>query len=44
VGRARPIDEQGSSSFSGFNSQAAQSGFPSNHMGIAFAVVTPFAQ
>ena len=44
VGRARPIDEQGSSSFSGFNSQAAQSGFPSNHMAIAFAVVTPFAQ
>lgn len=44
VGRARPIDEQGSRSFSGFNSQAAQSGFPSNHMAIAFAVVTPFAQ
>ena len=44
VGRARPIDEQGSFSFSGFNSQAAQSGFPSNHMAIAFAVVTPFAQ
>ena len=44
VGRARPIDEQGNSSFNGFNSNATQSGFPSNHMAIAFAVVTPFAQ
>ncbi len=44
VGRARPIDEQGNSSFNGFNSTATQSGFPSNHMAIAFAVVTPFAQ
>jgi membrane-associated phospholipid phosphatase len=44
VGRARPIDEQGNSSFNGFNTNAPQSGFPSNHMAIAFAVVTPFAQ
>jgi membrane-associated phospholipid phosphatase len=44
VGRARPTDEQGNSSFNGFNTKAVQSGFPSNHMAIAFAVATPFAK
>jgi membrane-associated phospholipid phosphatase len=44
VGRARPDQNLGSSSFSGFNSGALQSGFASNHVGVAFALVTPFAQ
>lgn len=44
VGRARPSEELGNASFNGFNSGAAQSGFPSNHVAIAFALATPFAQ
>lgn len=44
VGRARPSEEQGNSSFNGFNSGALQSGFASNHVAVAFALVTPFAQ
>ncbi|MCC6941000.1 MAG: phosphatase PAP2 family protein, partial [Novosphingobium sp.] len=44
VGRARPYKDEGVFHFSGFNRQAANSGFPSDHMGIAFALVTPFAQ
>lgn len=44
VGRARPIDEMGHASFNGFNSTATQSGFPSNHVALTFALVTPFAQ
>jgi membrane-associated phospholipid phosphatase len=44
VGRARPSDELGNGSFNGFNSGAAQSGFASNHVAIAFALATPFAQ
>jgi membrane-associated phospholipid phosphatase len=44
VGRSRPFEEQGNSNFNGFNSGAFQSGFVSNHMAVAFALVTPFAQ
>jgi membrane-associated phospholipid phosphatase len=44
VGRSRPFEEQGNSDFNGFNSGAVQSGFPSNHVAVAFALVTPFAQ
>jgi membrane-associated phospholipid phosphatase len=44
VGRARPIDEMGNASFNGFTSTAAQSGFPSNHVAVTFALITPFAQ
>ncbi len=44
VGRARPIDEMGNASFNGFNRTATQSGFPSNHVAVTFALITPFAQ
>ncbi|MBA3057839.1 MAG: YjbH domain-containing protein [Gammaproteobacteria bacterium] len=44
VGRARPSQELGNASFDGFKSGAAQSGFASNHVAIAFALATPFAQ
>ncbi|MEY2860613.1 MAG: hypothetical protein RL392_1071 [Pseudomonadota bacterium] len=44
VGRARPLDEQGASSFNGFKSEAVRSGFASNHVAVAFALATPFAQ
>ena len=44
VGRARPSDELGNGSFNGFTSSAAQSSFTSNHVALAFALVTPFAQ
>jgi membrane-associated phospholipid phosphatase len=44
VGRARPADELGNSSFNGLTSSAAQSSFASNHVALAFALVTPFAQ
>jgi membrane-associated phospholipid phosphatase len=44
VGRARPFDEQGSSNFNGFKSEAVRSGFASNHVAVAFALATPFAQ
>jgi len=44
IGRARPTDGQGNTHFSGFNGSAWQSGFPSNHVAVAFALVTPFAQ
>ncbi len=44
VGRARPLEEQGVQSFQGFTSAASQSGFASNHVAAAFALVTPFAQ
>jgi membrane-associated phospholipid phosphatase len=44
VGRARPADELGNSSFNGFTSSAAQSSFASNHVALAFALATPFAQ
>ncbi|WP_240538430.1 YjbH domain-containing protein [Rhodoferax sp. PAMC 29310] len=44
VGRARPTDRQGSASFDGLNSGAFQSGFASNHVALAFALATPYAQ
>ena len=44
VGRARPQDDLGAGHFDGFSSAAAQSSFASNHMTLAFALVTPFAQ
>lgn len=44
VGRSRPIDNQGQASFDGFNKDALQSGFPSNHVALAFALATPYAQ
>lgn len=44
VGRARPFEEEGSGSFNGFANNSAQSGFASNHVAVAFALATPFAQ
>ena len=44
VGRARPFEEQGAGSFNGLTSNSAQSGFASNHVALAFALATPFAQ
>jgi len=44
VGRSRPFEEQGNANFDGFNSNALQSGFASNHVAMAFALATPFAQ
>jgi membrane-associated phospholipid phosphatase len=44
VGRARPADELGNGHFDGLSSTAAQSSFASNHVALAFALVTPFAQ
>lgn len=44
VGRARPNEEQGNASFNGFSSSAMQSSFASNHVAVAFALATPFAQ
>ncbi len=44
VGRARPLDEQGSGSFNGFSNTAPQSSFASNHVATTMALVTPFAQ
>jgi membrane-associated phospholipid phosphatase len=44
VGRARPNQELGNTQFDGFNTGAFQSGFPSNHVALAFALATPFAQ
>jgi membrane-associated phospholipid phosphatase len=38
------LDEQGASSFNGFKSEAVRSGFASNHVAVAFALATPFAQ
>jgi membrane-associated phospholipid phosphatase len=44
VGRARPYQELGNAHFDGFNAGAFQSGFTSNHVSLAFALATPFAQ
>ncbi len=44
LGRHRPLDGLGAASFDGLNREAFQSGFPSNHTALAFALVTPFAQ
>ena len=43
-GRARPSDELGNGQFNGFTGDAAQSSFASNHVALAFALVTPFAR
>lgn len=43
-GRARPGDELGKNHFSGPSAHASRSSFPSQHMGVAFALVTPFAE
>lgn len=44
VGRARPEDGRGASSFDGFGANTSQSSFASNDVATAFALVTPFAQ
>lgn len=44
VGRARPTEELGNASFNGFNNSASQSSMASNHVAVAFALATPFAQ
>jgi membrane-associated phospholipid phosphatase len=44
AGRARPSQELGNTSFSGFNRDALDSGFASNHVALAFALATPFAR
>lgn len=44
VGRARPIDGQGTNVFQGAAAGKADSSFASNHVTAAFALVTPFAQ
>lgn len=44
LGRARPLQELGSGHFEGLGPGAAQSSFASNHVALAFALVTPFAQ
>ncbi len=44
VGRARPLDDRGAGQFDGFQPAAAQSSFASNHVAMAFAIATPFAQ
>ena len=44
VGRARPYEEMGPGQFNGMQSGSASSGFASNHMALAFALATPFAQ
>ena len=44
IGRARPFEDKGSGSFNSFGPDAVQSGFASNHVALAFALATPFAQ
>lgn len=44
LGRARPFENQGANHFQGPGPGASQSGMPSNHVGLAFALATPFAQ
>jgi membrane-associated phospholipid phosphatase len=44
VGRSRPNEGLGNTNLSPFGNGAMSSGFPSNHVGTAFALVTPFAQ
>ncbi len=44
IGRARPADNVGSNSFQGLTDLSAQSSFTSNHVALAFAIATPFAQ
>jgi membrane-associated phospholipid phosphatase len=44
VGRARPLEALGAGHYEGLGAGAAQSSFASNHVALAFALVTPFAQ
>ena len=44
VGRARPSEGQGNRDFDGLKSGASRSSFASGHVGVAFALATPFAQ
>lgn len=44
AGRQRPQDEMGPEAFDGFQGRAFQSVVASNRTGLAFALVTPFAQ
>lgn len=44
VGRQRPYEGQGPRNFHGLKKSALDSGFPSNHVALAFALATPFAQ
>lgn len=44
VGRSRPGDNDGVTHFQPLSRQAASSSFPSFHSGIAFSLVTPFAE
>ncbi len=44
VGRSRPDENMGPDSFKGPSKNSISSSFPSNHMGLAFATVTPYAQ
>ena len=44
VGRARPETNLGTYHFTGPGRKAFTSGFPSQHMGVAFALATPFAE
>ena len=44
VGRARPLEDRGAGQLDGFQATASQSSFASNHVAIAFAIATPFAQ
>lgn len=44
IGRGRPIDGQGTQSFSPFGANSLKSGFPSNHTTAAFALAAPLAQ
>ncbi len=43
-GRARPYEERGNQQFDAFRAQGLKSGFASNHVALAFAMATPFAQ
>jgi membrane-associated phospholipid phosphatase len=44
VGRSLPKSELGTTDFNPFGGLGRDSAFPSNHVGVAFALVTPFAQ
>jgi membrane-associated phospholipid phosphatase len=44
LGRSRPQDNLGPENFNGFSSAAGNSSMPSNHAGVAFALITPYAR
>jgi membrane-associated phospholipid phosphatase len=44
VNRARPVANLGAAHFDPLGKGAANGSFPSSHMGVAYALVTPFAQ